>query len=211
LHIFAKNAKILEVASNPLVPKIAGTARDVSNYAWGENFKPFESNPKPTTYFPTDDYIKELRNQENAGKTGFNKKDNKWYSHDSVEGGTNTIAYGHKLTKEEVAKEIYSKGISEEEANKLLKKDLEYHLNNAKKTFNNKYGKDAFDSVPNELKNVLVDYSYNGVLNKFPTFTKGVYNYSNASTPEEKTAAYNLMLKEYERKTGDKLLTSRNA
>jgi len=198
-------AQALSTAVNPTGAEIF--ARDNALQV-AQNLNALPENPP--AYYPSDAYISGLRLQENAGKSGFNKNNNKWYSHASVEGGTNTIAYGHKLTKEEAAKGIYSKGITEEQANELLKKDLEHHLNNAKKVFNSKYGENAFDKVPNELKDVLVDYSYNGVLNKFNNFTQGIYNYSTATTPEQKELAYQQMLKEYQRKAGDKLLTSRN-
>jgi hypothetical protein len=198
-------AQALSTAVNPTGAEIF--ARDNALQV-AQNLNALPENPP--AYYPSDAYISGLRLQENAGKSGFNKNNNKWYSHASVEGGTNTIAYGHKLTKEEAAKGIYSKGITEEQANALLKKDLENHLNNAKKVFNSKYGENAFDKVPNELKDVLVDYSYNGVLNKFNNFTQGVYNYSTAATPEQKELAHQQMLKEYQRKAGDKLLTGRN-
>jgi hypothetical protein len=198
-------AQALSTAVNPTGAEIF--ARDNALQLAG-NLNALPENPP--AYYPSDACISGLRLQENAGKSGFNKNNNKWYSHASVEGGTNTIAYGHKLTKEEAAKGIYSKGITEEQANELLKKDLEHHLNNAKKVFNSKYGENAFDKVPNELKDVLVDYSYNGVLNKFNNFTQGVYNYSTAATPEQKELAHQQMLKEYQRKAGDKLLTGRN-
>ena len=202
-------AQALSTAINPTGAEIF--TRDNALQV-AENLNTLPENPpeNPPAYYPSDAYISGLRLQENAGKSGFNKNNNKWYSHASVEGGTNTIAYGHKLTKEEAAKGIYSKGITEEQANELLKKDLEHHLNNTKKIFNSKYGENAFDKVPNELKDVLVDYSYNGVLNKFNNFTQGVYNYSTATTPEQKELAHQQMLKEYQRKAGDKLLTSRN-
>ncbi len=198
-------AQALSTAVNPTGAEIF--ARDNALQV-AQNLNALPENPP--AYYPSDAYISGLRLQENAGKSGFNKNNNKWYSHASVEGGTNTIAYGHKLTKEEAAKGIYSKGITEEQANELLKKDLEHHLNNAKKVFNSKYGENAFDKVPNELKDVLVDYSYNGVLNKFNNFTQGIYNYSTAATPEQKELAHQQMLKEYQRKAGNKLLTSRN-
>jgi hypothetical protein len=198
-------AQALSTAVNPTGAEIF--ARD-NALQIAQNLNALPENPP--AYYPSDAYISGLRLQENAGKSGFNKNNNKWYSHASVEGGTNTIAYGHKLTKEEAAKGIYSKGITEQQANELLKKDLEHHLNNAKKVFNSKYGENAFDKVPNELKDVLVDYSYNGVLNKFNNFTQGVYNYSTAATPEQKELAHQQMLKEYQRKAGDKLLTGRN-
>jgi hypothetical protein len=160
-------------------------------------------------YYPTDSYIKQLRLQENAGKTGY--KQDKFYPYNSVEGGTPTIAYGHKLTKEEVAKKMYQNGLTEEEATALLKKDLESHVNTARRTYNKKYGENAFNSVPEDMQNLLVDYSYTGTgVNVFPNFHNAIYNYSVADTPEKKLQAQQELMKNYKRHVNGKELSSRN-
>lgn len=161
-------------------------------------------------YYPTDSYIKQLRLQENAGKTGY--KNDKFFPYNSVEGGTPTIAYGHKLTKDEVTKKMYQNGLSEEEATALLKKDLESHVNTARRTYNKKYGENAFNSVPEDMQNLLVDYSYTGTgINTFPNFHNAIYNYSIADTPEKKLQAQQELLKNYKRHVNGKELVSRNA
>ena len=74
--------------------------------------------------------IKEFENSSGAGL-----RDSKWYGHDSLEGGTQTIAYGHKLTDEEVKQgfiEIngeqvdYRKGLTQEQAEAVLNKDAKW-------------------------------------------------------------------------------------
>ncbi len=74
--------------------------------------------------------IKEFENSSGAGL-----RDGKWYGHDSLEGGTKTIAYGHKLTAEEVKQgfiEIngeqvdYRKGLTQDQAEALLNKDAKW-------------------------------------------------------------------------------------
>ena len=74
--------------------------------------------------------IKEFENSSGAGL-----RDNKWYGHDSLEGGTQTIAYGHKLTAEEVKQgfiEIngeqvdYRKGLTQDQAEVVLNKDAKW-------------------------------------------------------------------------------------
>ena len=74
--------------------------------------------------------IKEFENSSGAGL-----RDNKWYGHDSLEGGTQTIAYGHKLTAEEAKQgfiEIngeqvdYRKGLTQEQAEAVLNKDAKW-------------------------------------------------------------------------------------
>jgi len=63
--------------------------------------------------------VKEI---ENSIRTGY--RDGHWYSYPSLEGGTKTIAYGHKLKE----KENFSKGLTENEAVELLRKDLQTSL-----------------------------------------------------------------------------------
>ena len=74
--------------------------------------------------------IKEFENSSGAGL-----RDSKWYGHDSLEGGTQTIAYGHKLTAEEAKQgfiEIngeqvdYRKGLTQEQAEAVLNKDAKW-------------------------------------------------------------------------------------
>ena len=216
----ARQAKFLETASNPLIPKTVGALRDVSNYQWGEAFEPFSNTPTALpnksvnaskSYTPSEKYMMDLKIQENAEKKGFNKKSNRWSPHPSEERGNDTIAYGHKLTDEEVRKGTYAKGITEEQAAQLFKKDVIEHADKAKEIYNRNVGKNAFDKVPDTLKDLLVDYTYNGVLPEYENFMGAMHRYSTAKTPQEKQAAQQKMLKEYKRTSKGKNLTSRNA
>lgn len=71
--------------------------------------------------------IKEWENSVGAGK-----RDDKWFPHKSLEGGTDTVAYGHKLTEEEASTGIikvgdqeynWREGLSEEAAQAILNQD----------------------------------------------------------------------------------------
>jgi GH24 family phage-related lysozyme (muramidase) len=71
--------------------------------------------------------IKEWENSVGAGK-----RDDKWFPHKSLEGGTDTVAYGHKLTEEEASTGIikvgdqeynWREGLSEEAAQAVLNQD----------------------------------------------------------------------------------------
>ena len=138
-------------------------------------------------------YLKELKTLENSVKSGYKK--GKWYPHRSFEGGTDTIAYGHKL----VAGEDYSKGITEAEASELQKQDVLEKQKVAETFVDKEYGKGTFDNLPQDSQMLLVDYTYNGVINKFPSFVKHVVNSNKKG-----------MLKEYERGSKGSPLKARN-
>ena len=74
--------------------------------------------------------LKEFENSAGAGR-----RDNKWYGHESLEGGTQTIAYGHKLTPEEAKSGFisingelvdYRQGLSQDHAEAVLKADTQW-------------------------------------------------------------------------------------
>ena len=74
--------------------------------------------------------LKEFENSAGAGR-----KDGKWYGHESLEGGTQTIAYGHKLTPEEAKSGFisingelvdYRQGLSQDHAEAVLKADTQW-------------------------------------------------------------------------------------
>jgi len=139
------------------------------------------------------EYLTKLKELENSIKAGYNN--GVWKPHSSVEGGSDTIAYGHKLQKGE----NFSNGLTEKRAEELLKKDYLEHKNRAKSHIDSKYGAGTFDKLPSTKQVLLTDYEYNVGLSKFPSFVKGVVK-------DDK----DLMLKEYKRYTGGLEMTSRN-
>lgn len=142
-------------------------------------------------------YLEQLKLQENEGKAGF--KDGVWTPHKNAEGGGyGTIAYGHKLTKDE---DYLRKGISDKEALNLLEKDVLKSQKKAEDEINKKYGEGSFDKLPQDHQMLLVDYVYNlgNVTSKFPSFTEGLMQGNKDK-----------MLKEYVRKANDKPLKKRN-
>ena len=66
---------------------------------------------------------KDIRQAENDAKTGWDSSKQLWFPHASVEGGTKTIAYGHKCTADE-QKQWEAAGISDTKANELFNTDL---------------------------------------------------------------------------------------
>ena len=104
------------------------------------------------------DYIKSV---ENAGKTGYNKQKKLWFPHKSFEGGSDTIGYGHKIQKGE----DFSKGITDAQADDLLKKDLDKAKEQVYKELGNR-------QLTKKQLEMFVDFVFNmGTLKKFPKFT----------------------------------------
>ena len=132
------------------------------------------------------DYIKRV---ENAGKTGFNKKKNLWFPHKSFEGGSDTIGYGHKIQPGE----DFSKGITDAQAEALLRKDLQ----KAQAQVNKELGGRPLNQKQMEM---FVDFVFNmGTLKKFPKFTQ-------AALKNDLTG----MKAQYKRNAGGRELTGRN-
>jgi len=159
--------------------------------AEGGYMSPLDLNPKTLKR-----YKKDLMIQENADRSGYNEEKGLWFPHESVEGGLPTIGYGHKLT----SAGQYSKGLTDKQVLDLLDKDIKEHEQNAKRIVDEKYTKGTFDKLSQDKQMLLTDYSYNGVLSKFPTFTEGVvYD----DRPK--------MLEQYKRYTDGTPLKKRNA
>lgn len=143
------------------------------------------------------DFINYIKSVENGWKKGF--RNGKWYPYASPEGGSPTIAYGHKLK----SGEDYSDGISDSDAERLLIADLEHahdvvvrthqqwvknylaELQSAakKNPSHSKYkfamgltpSSPIFDLTPVQNQ-MLIDFVFNlGSLNKFPKFTSAVF------------------------------------
>lgn len=160
------------------------TASDVANAAIE---KPIgEMDPKMDREF-----VEYIKSTENAGKTGF--KNGRWYPHDSYEGGTDTIGYGHKLGETEK----YPQGISNSQAENFLKRDLM----NAENLVKQKIGKE-YENLDMKRKQMFIDFAYNlgsKFTTKFPKFTRAAL-----------ANDINGMIKEYERSAKGKKLTRRN-
>ncbi len=128
------------------------------------------------------DYMKFV---ENGIRSGYNKNKKLWFPHKSVEGGLDTLAYGHKLKKGE----DFSSGITERDAIKLLlsdlrtaestsKRDILSIYTSAKKDGNLKSNaRSDYDQLSVKEKQMCIDFAYNlGSLRKFPTFFTALLN-----------------------------------
>ena len=128
------------------------------------------------------DYMKFV---ENGIRSGYDKNKKLWFPHKSVEGGLDTIAYGHKLKKGE----NFSSGITERDAIKLLLSDLRTAESVSKRDIKSIYTsakKDGklkssarfdYDQLSVKEKQMCLDFAYNlGSLRKFPTFFTALLN-----------------------------------
>lgn len=98
--------------------------------------------------------IKKFENSKDYPRGGFDKQKKLWFPHKSLEGGSDTIAYGHKIQKGE----DFSKGITDSQAEQLLEKDINRKILDAKRIIKN------FDSMPLTVRIAVVNALYRGDL-----------------------------------------------
>lgn len=96
-------------------------------------------------------------------KGGFDKLRQVWKPHASLEGGTDTVAYGHKLTQQEVKSgkiKIGDKmfpinqGLTDKDARKLFEQDWNKHLDLAKRKWKGQDG---------HVQNIMAELLYQGL------------------------------------------------
>lgn len=109
------------------------------------------------------EFLSALMSVENSIKSGFDEDSGLWTPHKSAEGGTDTLAYGHKLTDAEnrsgkikVGRKMvdYRKGLTEDQVTEILSQDVskaERKLGRIK----------GFDKLPQKYKDVLTNISFN--------------------------------------------------
>lgn len=127
------------------------------------------------------DWLQYWKTAENSNKKGFNKKDNKWYTHESIEGGEPTIAYGIKLIAGSMLTTAMKLmnitqlqngviGISEDEAIAEISARAIDSLRHIKPIVET-YGKGSFDKLSERAKFGLVDiYLNTGSITGWPNF-----------------------------------------
>lgn len=96
--------------------------------------------------------IKAFENQKTNPRGGYNKSLKKWFPHKSLEGGADTIAYGHKVQPGENFKD----GLTDSEAEQLLEKDIQKKIDNARSSMKN------FDSFPLTVKIATINAMFRG-------------------------------------------------
>jgi len=106
----------------------------------------------------TTDFLQKIMTWENSIKAGWNPKKQRWFPHGSLEGGTGTIAYGHKLTAEDIKSGRFSKGITQSDAERLLKHDLYVASQKVLGMI------PSYHSLPDAVRQALINAAYRGEL-----------------------------------------------
>ena len=121
--------------------------------------------------------IKETENSKDNIKGGYNKINNRWYPHKSIEGGANTIAYGIKLSNgTDWAKTALEQGyLTDAQAEKAVTDLATTYMDSARTIYDKKYGEGEFDKLSGKSKSILTDFNYNPGLQKFPNLMNGFY------------------------------------
>ena len=100
-------------------------------------------------------YVDKLAVLENSIGAGL--KGDRYFPHESLEGGKKTIAFGHKLKEGET----FSEGISIPRAKEILVEDTMDAYRRAYKSYKNKYSEDEWNKLSDKSKVALTELSYN--------------------------------------------------
>jgi LysM repeat protein len=135
----------------------------------------------------TSDFLQKVMQWENSIKAGWNSKKKRWFPHGSVEGGTGTIAYGHKLTSRDIATGRFTKGISQQDAEQLLKDDLFAASRKALAMI------PKYKSLPDNVRQALINAAYRGEIKSTHKTVKlmNADNWSAAAKEYLNNAEYN--------------------
>ena len=122
--------------------------------------------------------IKAVENSKNNKSGGWDATTGRWYPHKSYEGGADTIAYGIKLTNgtPEAALALRQGYLTDAQAEQALDSLARKYYDAAKKVYDEKYGKGEWDKLSDKSQSILVDYSYNPGLAKFPKLMEGFHS-----------------------------------
>lgn len=115
--------------------------------------------------------IHRVENSKNNPNGGWDKQQQVWRPHTSVEGGAPTIAYGLKLNEGTEAKALVDKQgyLTDEQAETLLAKKLVDFDNDSRRRFDKAHGEGAYDALSEKAKGIILDYAFNlGSIKSFP-------------------------------------------
>jgi hypothetical protein len=103
-----------------------------------------------------------VRQEENGIRSGWSEDTNKWLPHASAEGGTPTIAYGHKFaTQAEADSVTASGGITEAQAIEWFQEDMSTAESKAKSQYEEEYSGKSWDTLDVLGKLMLTEVVFN--------------------------------------------------
>jgi hypothetical protein len=103
-----------------------------------------------------------VRQEENGIRSGWSEDTNKWLPHASAEGGTPTIAYGHKFaTQAEADSVTASGGITEVQAIEWFQEDMSTAESRAKSQYEEEYSGKSWDTLDVLGKLMLTEVVFN--------------------------------------------------
>lgn len=112
------------------------------------------------------DFIDYIRVCENGIKKGWNPNSQKWFPYD--DGSGLHIAYGHKIKDGE----NFSNGISEAQAQEILRQDLQEAYDKAKRYFERRGFN--IEEFSNRQVEIILDFTFNGCLYSHPKMMNAV-------------------------------------
>lgn len=122
--------------------------------------------------------IMAVENSKNNVNGGYDAKTGRWYPHKSHEGGADTIAYGIKLSNgtPEAALALKQGYLTDEQAESAVDSLVQKYYDAAKRVYDGRYGAGEWDKLSDKSQSILVDYSYNPGLAKFPKLMEGFHS-----------------------------------
>ena len=122
--------------------------------------------------------IMAVENSKANKEGGWDAKTGRWYPHRSHEGGADTIAYGIKLSNgtPEAALALKQGYLTDQQAEHFVDTLVNRYYDAAKKVYDKKYGEGEWDKLSDKSQSILVDYSYNPGLAKFPKLMEGFHS-----------------------------------
>ena len=138
-------------------------------------------------------FIAMMKEVENGIKAGYDEETALWTPHESVEGGSDTIGYGHKLKPGEVKngfiiidgeKVDYNKGLTDEQVDALLMQDMNKAETALAKNI------EGYEDLPDKYQKVLINLAFNigaGKVNKkgWPKLFKAIKEGDDATVAKE--------------------------
>lgn len=138
-----------------------------------------------------------LAEVENSVGAGYNSVKRRWFPHASLEGGTPTIAYGHKMTKAETKAgtievdgeevDVVLDGLSDTQAIQLLRQDIAKAEGRLISRITD------YQSFPLRYKQVLISLEFNtgNVSNKtWPSLLRGMRFQDDIQVRQEMITSY---------------------